>query len=757
MFLNPVTNPATGVGSRLEHFYNRVIRGAGFRTFAKGFYGLLAFLILLVIDLVAHSLKTIQGPTLDLIRGTLQSVSLYFWGRSLSPFYIRQRDLSRSISKPVSSIAPIHALRWYLIALTGFCLLIFLPGLFNLQLTTDTFVAKTPSTVVSITIINAVWIAGISVIFGSFFKMVTFWQRTREVTLRILLWSSTIVAFVLYSYLYSHLFIPQETIYRIIEVSLRSLIVFATLFLWFRVPWIPHISKAAKNTVLIYSSLCFLLSIAAFILFSTDLQDNILRNYASIMHSVLGGFLLGLAAYFGLIFFNALFTLSSTELVERRQAEVQSLAKLTRFSSDVLTSDLLLDIPKLVDQITTLAREATLSDCAWLDLKTSQLVNGTVTEETYRSFDNITPDAALRIANESNGFIDKKQPRSFADELLTSKKAIVVNNVDILEEGWKPNGDSEGMPDQISSLLAIPLMYKSEMRGALYVGKEKEYGFDDEDATVLTAFSDVASLALDTARLLADSIEKQKFDGELRAARSMQQSLLPTTVPDIPGFEVSAISIPAYEVGGDYYDFLSLQDGSPVVITGDVSGKGISASIFMAETKGIVQALAPMMSSVGDLLVGTNDSLMRNLPKGSTARSFVTLAALSFHGQHVKYCRAGHTPLLHFLANGEFQYLQPKGMGIGFVKKNIFDSVLEEQEFILAKGEVLILFSDGITEVRNDEGEELGYQRFAEIVRSARFESDAKKIVDRILRDLLLYASSASFGDDATFVIVRRQ
>ena len=737
---------------RFGQFNRRVLRSGGFRSFAKGFYGLLAFLILLVIDLVAHSLKTIQGQTLDIIRVILQAIALYYWGRSLSPLYIRSRDISRSISKPIASAAPLSALQWFLFALCIFCLIAFLPNLFTLQLN-DRFEAKTPSTIVSIDIIIAVWLTATSIIFGSFFKFVTLWQRTREVTMRIMLWASTIVLFVTYSYLQSQNIFPDDTIYNIIHLTLRSLIVFATLFLWFRVPWIPHISKTAKNNVLVYSALCFALAIVAFILYE---PDNLLRNYANIMHSVLGGFLLGLAGYFGLIFFNALFTLSSTDLVERRQAEVQSLAKLTRFSSDVLTSDLLLNVPKLVDQITSLAREATKSDCAWLELKTSQLVAGQLTEELYRSYDNITPEVAFRIAQESNDFIDKKQPRSFADELFEQKKAIVITNTNILGEGWKQNGEDEAMPEQISSLLAIPLMYKNEMRGALYVGKKKEYGFDDEDATVLTAFSDVASLALDTARLLADSIEKQKFDGELRAARSMQQSLLPTTVPDIPGFEVAAISIPAYEVGGDYYDFLSLSDGSPVVITGDVSGKGISASIFMAETKGIVQALAPMTSSVCDLLVRTNDSLMRNLPKGSTARSFVTLAALSFHGEKIKYCRAGHTPLLHFSAGGDFQYLQPKGMGIGFVKKHIFDAVLAEQELQLARGETLVLFSDGITEVRRDDDEELGYQRFAEIVRLARFEADVKSMIDRILREVLLYAESASFGDDATFVIVRR-
>jgi serine phosphatase RsbU (regulator of sigma subunit) len=460
-----------------------------------------------------------------------------------------------------------------------------------------------------------------------------------------------------------------------------------------------------------------------------------------------------------LIFFSALFTLSSTELVERRAAEVQSLARLSKFSSEVLTSELLLDIPKLADQITSLAREATKSDCAWLELNMKPVFGSSANDGMiYRSYDSIPPEIAELVTNELSPYIktSDKQQRSLSDELALTQKPILLTSGYFINDDWRTNGMENSKPEQLSSLIAVPLLHKEELRGALYVAKEREYGFDDEDVTVLTAFSDVASLALDTARLLTDSIEKQKFDGELRAARAMQKSLLPNRVPDIPGFDVSAISIPAYEVGGDYYDFSTLWDGSPLVVIGDVSGKGISASIFMAETKGIVQALAPMMMSVRELFIGTNDALMRNIGLQGFRRSFVTLAALSFKGNAIKYSRAGHTPLLIFSSAGTYEYIQPKGMGIGFVGKKLFDEVLQEKEIFVESGETIIIFSDGITEVRDSAGEELGYQRFAEIIRDARSESDAQQMTERILRDVLMYAEASSFTDDATFVVIRR-
>jgi sigma-B regulation protein RsbU (phosphoserine phosphatase) len=147
---------------------------------------------------------------------------------------------------------------------------------------------------------------------------------------------------------------------------------------------------------------------------------------------------------------------------------------------------------------------------------------------------------------------------------------------------------------------------------------------------------------------------------------------------------------------------------------------------------------------------------MRNLAGQGFHRSFVTLAALSFKGSSVKYVRGGHMPLLKFTQTGLAEYIQPKGMGIGFVGKNIFDNVLEEREIALNRGDLLVLFSDGITEIRNTAGEELGYLRFASIVGAARAETDTQKMIDHILRDVLEYAGVSSFNDDATFVVIKR-
>ncbi len=742
------------VASMMKQRYMAIAKGVATRSAFYAIIGLLIFVVILIIDLVSHSLKMMQGMTLDVVRTALQIITIYFWSRALSPFIVRYRDLSRRVGKPEAGLIPVRTLRWFVIALAVGELFAFLPDIFLARLN-DQFEPLVPNAVVSINVMGILWLTGFAAILVGFSKFLFIWQKTRDLRRRFFIWFIPIGLFSLVDYLLNIKTIPDDTVVKITLFGLRFLVIFSTLFLWFRIDWMPHVSRKDKNRVLILSAFACVLSTVVVINYSIGLTGGILSHYATILHSVIHVSMLGVSSYFGLVFFNALFTLSSTELVERRAAEVQSLAKLTRFSSDVLTSELLLDIPRLADQITALAQEATKSDCAWLELNFRQAQGLTTETKIYRSYSSISQELADHMSNESlPGLRSTVITRSISEELATTGKPVLLTSGDLLDGVEFPLGNSL---EQLSSLIAIPLLHKQELRGAIYVAKQQEYGYDDEDVTVLTAFSDIATLALDTARLLADSIEKQKFDGELRAARSMQQSLLPNKVPDVAGYEISAISIPAYEVGGDYYDFTTLWDGSPIAVIGDVSGKGISASIFMAETKGIVQALAPMMMTVRELFIGTNDALMRNIGEQGFRRSFVTLAAIGFKDNILTYSRAGHTPLLIFGADGDYQYLQPKGMGLGFVGKSIFDGVLEQKQIVLDPGETIILFSDGITEVRAADGEELGYARFAEIIRGARFEETVQKMTDRILRDVLLYASDASFSDDATFVIVRRR
>jgi serine phosphatase RsbU (regulator of sigma subunit) len=569
-----------------------------------------------------------------------------------------------------------------------------------------------------------------------------------------------VAGFSLFSFWVDERVVPTNPATSIIMAILAILVALAAILLGYRLPWLPHIDREGKRKLLMFGATNVVLAALGVTLYAGNIvpADILFEHYSLYWQTVTVVLFVTLAIYFALVFFSTLFSLSSTELVERKSAEVKSLAKLTRFSSDVLSSELLLDLPKLAEQITALACEATESDCAWLELRTSAYGSlGERSEDVIRSYVGIGEQAAERIMSTAEGFPEAgRQIVSPRRELETSRKPFVLRRRISVRQYVAPTAEQARENKELHSAVAVPLIRKNEVRGGLYVAKHKEDGFDDDDLTVLTAFSDVASLALETARLLQDSIEKQKFDGELRAARIMQKSLLPERFPHIEGFDLYAVSIPAYDVGGDYYDFSSLWDGSPMLAIGDVSGKGISASLYMAETKGVVQALAPIMSSMQELLEGTNSALMRNSPnQSSLRRSFVTLGLVAFQKGMLRYCRAGHTPLLVLHADDSYEFLQPKGMAVGLMKQSLFSQTLEEVALETQPGDTFVLFSDGITDARDPSGDELGYQRLAEYVLRARHTSAREMTLD-ILEAVSDFTQSGSFGDDATLVVIRR-
>ena len=736
------------------------------------FYIVFAVIILaalLVLDLVAHSLVGMQGALLELVRAGLEGTAMLWFARAFEVLFYRTSSISRVEEVRRAANWPVRLVERFTIVLGTAILLSFAPYLFHLslrQITSGGPFRVEPeqfATVISMDLLGLVWLVTLVVVLMSFWQITQVRQAPRFSRRRFIWWASATGLVGLLGLWRLEDVIPMNAV----TSTMFWIVVFGgvgvtALLLGYRLPWLPHATREGKRRLLVFAALNSILAVAALLAFSGERlkAGPLLERYALFWHIVMLLAFATLAIYFALVFFSTLFTLSSTELVERKSAEVQSLARLTRFSSNILSSELLLDLPKLAEQITTLAAEATESDCAWLELRSNPSGNGISRawengEEVIRSFTNIGEHAAEAIMDGSEGFAGSVVDTPRGELERTRKPFVLRRSIDARQYVY-PSEDQPKQNRELHSMVAVPLLRQNEVRGGLYVAKQREDAFDEDDLTVLAAFSDVASLALETARLVQDSIEKQKFDGELRAARVMQKSLLPERFPPVPGFDIYPISIPAYDVGGDYYDFSTLWDGSPMIAIGDVSGKGISASLYMAETKGVVQSLAPIMASMAEMIEGTNTALLHNSPSlTSLRRSFVTLGLLSFGKKGVRYVRAGHTPLLHVHADGSYEFLQPRGMAVGLIRSQLFTDVLEEIPIATQAGDVLVLFSDGITDARSPAGVELGYHRLAEFVRDNMQVANARDLTLKILALLAEYTESSSFEDDATLVITR--
>ncbi len=259
--------------------------------------------------------------------------------------------------------------------------------------------------------------------------------------------------------------------------------------------------------------------------------------------------------------------------------------------------------------------------------------------------------------------------------------------------------------------------------------------------------------------LLRQAAEKKRLEEELRIAREIQMSLLPQGPLVMPGLSLTALCVPAREVGGDYYDFFPMADNRLGVLIADVSGKGTSAALYMAELKGLVLSLSQIHTSPRDLLIAANRIIANNLDP----RSFITMtyAVVDLDAARMTYARAGHTPMMYLPGPGcgasrAVQVLAPDGLVLGLKIDNgeMFDQLLVEASIPMHAGDLYVLFTDGITEAMNAADDCFGEPRLAQIVEThAALPSD--QLRERVLREIEAFVGDAPQHDDMTMILLK--
>jgi sigma-B regulation protein RsbU (phosphoserine phosphatase) len=258
--------------------------------------------------------------------------------------------------------------------------------------------------------------------------------------------------------------------------------------------------------------------------------------------------------------------------------------------------------------------------------------------------------------------------------------------------------------------------------------------------------------------LLQQKAEKERLEQELRIARSIQMSLLPHDSLVFPGVSLSGHCVPAREVGGDYYDFLPLDDSRIGILIADVAGKGTSAALYMAELKGLMLSLSELHASPRHLLIAANRIISKHLD----ARSFITVmyAVVDLRARTITLARAGHCPLVYvpgpYAVSRAPQTLQPDGMvlGLQFDTGDLFSRTLDEMTLPLGLGDLFLLYTDGISEAMNVGGDCFGDARLADLAcLHADLASDDLR--DCILGEVRAFAGLAAQHDDMTMVLLK--
>src|SRR5438552_4453841 len=307
------------------------------------------------------------------------------------------------------------------------------------------------------------------------------------------------------------------------------------------------------------------------------------------------------------------------------------------------------------------------------------------------------------------------------------------------------------------SIMAAALRYGDQDLGVLALANGPMGApFSQGDFVVFKSIAEQSAFALYNAIIYSMANEKKRLDHDLEIARDIQRILLPSEAPAIDGFQISGINVAARQVSGDYFDYIQVDDERLGVAIADVSGKGVPASLIMAICRSVLRAEAARNPSPADVLRKVNRQLYPDIKEDM----FISMAYLILDherdGDGVTLARAGHdAPLLYKRKSQTVIPVKSPGMVVGIDSGNVFDRLTTDFAVPLERDDCLVLYTDGVTETLNSEGDEFGVDRMMQSVRASANDS-AQAIVKRIIEDVREFTGSVPQNDDMTLIAIRK-
>ena len=354
--------------------------------------------------------------------------------------------------------------------------------------------------------------------------------------------------------------------------------------------------------------------------------------------------------------------------------------------------------------------------------------------------------AVARLRDRAGEVGEIRISRSVIDEVVTNGKSVLTSDAQADPRFMGGTVMLQG----VRSVLAVPLGVGEKVFGIVYADSPLAEGrFTEDHLKVLTTLASVAAIRVQNARLMEQQMERVRLERELQVASEIQQRFQPASAPIVTGYELQGISFPCYEIGGDYYDFIQRDNGKLIVALGDVSGKGPSAALLMSSLHAAVHAHSDTHNSLAKTIGAVNRYLVDSTP----ANRFVTLfyAELDPKNGSLAFLNAGHNPPLICHAGGTMEQLAAGGLPLGIMANADF----REGKTRLRPGDVLVIYSDGVSEAVNPKGEEFGPTRLYETV-SRNLDASAAGIRDRIESALTKFCQGTPAADDITLVICKR-
>jgi phosphoserine phosphatase RsbU/P len=392
------------------------------------------------------------------------------------------------------------------------------------------------------------------------------------------------------------------------------------------------------------------------------------------------------------------------------------------------------DLGEVLNQILDLIFEAVAAERAYLLLREA---DGRL----------VCKLASYRRGTSGGAGREARISRSIIDEVVGAGQPVLTSNA---QEDERFRNRHSIVFGRVRSVMAAPLAIEDRVLGMIYVDSAgAANAFSEDDLRMLSTIAGVAAIKVENAVLLEERLETERLRQQLASAREIQARLLPRTPPAVEGYEVAGSSLPSGEVGGDYFDYIERGGGRWLLALGDVSGKGLDAALLMSSLHASIRAQAATGAALGELVERVNGFLHANSPENR----FVTLfcAELDPGDHQLRYVNAGHHPPLVMRLGGEVEALAAGGLPLGIegAPSHLSGAVT------LGPGDVLLVYSDGISEAVNGAGEEFTAERLTDLLRRYR-GAVAGEILELVGQELGAFVGTAAQGDDRTLIVVRR-
>ena len=351
----------------------------------------------------------------------------------------------------------------------------------------------------------------------------------------------------------------------------------------------------------------------------------------------------------------------------------------------------------------------------------------------------------VRQADTTSEILPYRLDTQLTGWMLKNRQPLVINDLHNDERFANVVTDDVS----IRSMLSVPLLSKGEMIGIITVFNKKDGDFTADAQRLLTIIATQSTQVIENARLLVEEQALLRVQEEMRMAKDIQMNLLPQNSPQIAGYDIAGLSIPAKAVGGDYFDFIEMNAHHLAFCLGDGTGKGLPAAMLMANTQATIRGQSLLLKSPKDCIHNANQLMYYSTGLGK----FVTLfyGILDTEKHQLVYCNAGHdTPMLVH-QDQTISRLDVGGVVLGFVPQ--FDYA--EEAISLQPGDTLVIYSDGVTEAMNAKEEEFGETRLQELILSHR-QLTAQELIDEIVTAVRKHADGTPQSDDITLLVVKR-